>query len=322
MKSIPVVAAAFLAVIQLCSAQATPAIPFPSERLSPFLSANLDAITAPFGGPGFGKTQAIIDLHESFADQMAQAAPSVKPMYQAAMNVCEEMAAAIQEREDAVAGLSGSMAVHGGSALGAIRKVNVHDWKDWLEQQREKRENKARARGAAKTDAFFTSAQQVQWKQRSLQLKQRIQQSYERERQAERVVLSQLAAATPPPQPAAAAAPTTVATTVPPPAKGAAATPPATHFSEKDFHDYVCKYVWAWQPQGKGQAKVRQSTWFDPSGVVSSDNWSGSFYTTGLHSLTIQRGKLKTNLTFSDDYSTYKGSEEGGSNFVTGYILR
>ncbi len=106
------------------------------------------------------------------------------------MNVCEEMAAAIMEREYAVAGLSGSMAVHGGSALGAIRKVNVHDWKDWLEQQREKRETKERQQTAVKTDAFFTSAQQVQWKQRSLQLRQRIQQSYERERQAERAVLT------------------------------------------------------------------------------------------------------------------------------------
>ncbi len=126
---------------------------------------------------------------------MAQAAPTVKPMYQAAMNVCEEMAAAIQERENAVAQLSGSTAVHGGSDLGATRKVNVYDWRDWLEQQREKREKKDRQKTAAKTDAFFTSAQQVQWKQRSLALKQRIQQSYERERQAERAVMTQLAAA-------------------------------------------------------------------------------------------------------------------------------
>jgi hypothetical protein len=320
MKTLNALIASFTAAAVLVTgAHAAPSIPFPSERLSPFLSANLNAIVAPFGGPGFGNAQAVIDMHESFADQMAQATPIAKPMYQAAMNVCEQIAAAMREREDALAMLSGSMSVHSGSDLGATRKVNLHDWKDWLEQQREKRENKDRQRTAAKTDAFMTSAQQVQWKQRTLQLRQIIEQSYTRERQAERAVLTQLATANPPTPPAS------TASTAPQPSAVAVSTAPkentpqaqsAAAFTDKDFYYYICKHVWAWIPKGRKQ----ESIWFDPSGTAANDNWNGYFDVTSLHSITISRGKIKANITFSPDYSSFTGVDFDGKSYVTGYI--
>ncbi len=325
MKTLTALVASFTAAAVLVTgAHAAPAMPFPSERLSPFLSANLNTITAPFGGPGFGNAQTIIDMHEAFADQMAQATPMAKPMYQAAMNVCEQIAGAMQERENAVAMLSGSMSVHGGSDLGATRKVNVNDWHDWLEQQREKRENKDRKKTAAKTDAFMTSAQQVQWKQRSLQLRQIIEASYARERQAERAVLTQLAAATPPPAPAptaSAASPAPQPATAAAPAapkENAPQAPSAAAFTDKDFYAYICKYVWAWKPKGKGQ----QTIWFDPSGTASSDNWSGNFVVTSLRSIAVYRGKTKAVLNFAPDYSSYTGTEFDGKTFIAGYIVR
>jgi hypothetical protein len=93
---------------------------------------------------------------------------------------------------------------------------------------------------------------------------------------------------------------------------------PAAAFADKDFYNYLCKHVWTWQPK----SKPRESIWFDPSGVASNDYWSASFYVTSARTLTIRRGKEKTLLTFSPDYSTFTGVNHDGSNHVSGYMLR
>jgi len=148
-----------------------------SEQLSKFLGAHLNAIVAPFDGTGFDQPQAITALKDSFAAEMAQAMPAKKPIFQAAIAVCEAMAHADTERQDVLASMVGSTTVHGVTDLGNIRR----DHPGWNESDREVREQKDRNQKAAQGDAFLTASRKTQWATRSAQLRQGIEQLYARE---------------------------------------------------------------------------------------------------------------------------------------------
>lgn len=303
----PVKTIAFVTMAIACAvlnaAIGAPTPQLPSERLSAFLKVRLDTIVAPFGGPGYGNVQELIDLRESFADGMVAAPAAGKPAYRAAMGVCEVIAQAISEREDAVARLSGCSSVHSGSDLGGIRRSNLKGWDGWVEEHREKREKKEREQVAAHTDAFFISALQVQWKQRTMQLRQLILNSYQRERQTERDVnLPGLLAAA-----SVASAPVS---------NGAAATgaPANPALGEKEFRARLCARVWSWQPSGKKPTTL----YFDPSGTAFNDDWVAPYSITDTHSVVIGTSRNTASLTFAPDYSSFSGIDFGGRGNVSG----
>jgi hypothetical protein len=158
------------------------AAPMPSERLSQFMNAHLNAILAPLDGKGFTATTQLTDLKEGLTDGMVQASPELKPAYQAAIGVCDALASANAERDKAVAAMKNSAAVKAPTDAGAIRKDNVGP----IELERERREQKKRGKDAAKTDAMFTTGEKNQWNTRAGQLRESIQQAYAKERDLER----------------------------------------------------------------------------------------------------------------------------------------
>ncbi len=316
-RSAPVKPIAFITMAIACvvmnAAIGAPAPHLPSERLSAFLRANLDTIVAPFGGPGYGNPQALIDLRESFADGMATAPDAGQPAYRAAMDVCEVLARAISEREDAVARLSGGSTVHTGSDLGGIRRSNLKGWDGWVEDQREKREKKEREQVAARTDSFFTAAAQVQWKQRTVQLRQMVLESYQRERQAERDVnlpglLAAAAAVANPPTAAASASAASPAPAVPP-APGA--------WDAKEFYARICSSVWSWEPF----RKKRSTLYFDASGWAFDDDWVASWEVTDVNTIVIHAGRMNATMYIKPN-DTYNGTDFDGHRGISGKRLK
>ena len=158
------------------------------------MSAHLNEILAPLDAKGFTQPQQLVDLKQAMADGLAQAEPAKKPTYQAAIAICDALANADAERQNAVTSLSNSGAVHAPTDAGAIRKDHVGP----VELQREKQEQKQRNQQGAKTDTFFATNQKNQWVTRAAQLRDGIQQAYAREREMERTSVATPATATSP----------------------------------------------------------------------------------------------------------------------------
>jgi len=147
----------------------------PSEVLSLFFHNHLDRILSPIGQPKpvLLPRARVTQLREQFADQFSKAPDTDKPMYQAAVAVCDAVAAAMDERQKAIASLQGSSAVHGPSDLGARRKdiPTRGSWADaqlaGLELQREGHEEQNRKQEAAQNDNFFNTQLKTNWSQRA-----------------------------------------------------------------------------------------------------------------------------------------------------------
>ena len=77
----------------------------PSELLSLFFHNHLDRILSPIGQPKpvpLPRAR-VTQLREQFADQISKAPDTDKPMYQAAVAVCDAVSAAMDERQKAIA---------------------------------------------------------------------------------------------------------------------------------------------------------------------------------------------------------------------------
>jgi len=86
----------------------------PSDLVSLFFRNNLDRILSPIGQPTpvpLPRAR-ITELREQFANQWSKAPEAKKPMYEAAVAVCDAISAAMDERQKAIASLQGSAAVH------------------------------------------------------------------------------------------------------------------------------------------------------------------------------------------------------------------
>jgi hypothetical protein len=154
----------------------------PSAELGDFMNAHLDKILAPIDQPVGLRRNEVMQLQQSFIDRGVKAATNEKPAYEAAINVCAAISQAIDEREKSIASLQGSASVHGPSDLGAHRKDNP----TWRDLARERHEERNRKQQAAQNDNFLTTQLKTNWSQRTLQLRQNINQLYARERDAER----------------------------------------------------------------------------------------------------------------------------------------
>ena len=194
MKAIPcVVIAAGLLFATTALAQQKP-LPKPSDLLALFFHNHLDRILSPIGQPNpvpLPRAR-VTQLREQFIDQGSKAPEPKKPMYEAAIAVCDAVSAAMDEREKAIASLQGSAAVHAPSDLGAHRKdipsrggLGTAMLADTT-VRREAHDEANRKQDARQTDNFFTVQQKNQWTQRALQLRQQIDGLAARERDAER----------------------------------------------------------------------------------------------------------------------------------------
>ena len=181
------------AITAIALAQQNPAQK-PSDVLSLFFRNHLDRILSPIGQrvPVPLPHARVAELREKFADQWSKAPDVDKPMYQAAVAVCDALLAAMDERQKAIASLQGSAAVHGPSDLGAHRKdiptrgTQADAQLAGLELQREGHEEQNRKQEAAQNDNFFNMQLKANWSQRAAQLRQNINTLYSRERDAER----------------------------------------------------------------------------------------------------------------------------------------
>jgi hypothetical protein len=154
----------------------------PSSELGDFFGAHLDQILAPLDQRVALPRNQVTQLRESFTDRFTKAPANEKPAYQAAISVCNALAQTMDERERAVASLQGSASVHGPSDLGAHRK----DDPSWRDLAREHHEERSRKQQTAQNDDFLTTQRKTSWTQRTVQLRQHINQLYAREREAER----------------------------------------------------------------------------------------------------------------------------------------
>lgn len=166
----------------------------PSEVLSLFFQNHLDRILSPIGQPVPVPLPhaRVTQLREQFADQWSKAPEADKPMYQAAVAVCDAVSSAMDERQKAIASLQGSRAVHGPSDLGARRKDiptrgTLGDAQlAGLGLQREAYEEQNRKQEARQNDNFFNTQLETNWSHRTAQLRQNINALYARERESER----------------------------------------------------------------------------------------------------------------------------------------
>src|SRR5438552_17560360 len=85
----------------------------PSDLLSVFFRNHLDRILSPIDQSVPLPRTRVTELRTQFADQWAKAPDAKKPMFEAAVRVCDALASAMDEREKAIASLQGSAAVHG-----------------------------------------------------------------------------------------------------------------------------------------------------------------------------------------------------------------
>ncbi len=154
----------------------------PSAELGDFIGAHLDQILAPLDRGVALPRNEVVQLRESFTDRFAKAPSNEKPAYDAAIAVCNALTQTMDEREKGVASLQGSESVHAPSDLGAHRK----DDPSRRDLARERREERNRKQEAAQNDNFLTTQLKTGWTQRTIQLRQHINQLYGRERDAER----------------------------------------------------------------------------------------------------------------------------------------
>ena len=165
----------------------------PSAELGDFLGAHLDQILAPLDRRVGLPRNEVMQLRESFTDRSVKAPVNEKPAYEAAISVCNALNQTMDEREKSVASLEGSASVHGPSDLGAHRK----DDPTRRELARERHEERNRKQEAAQNDNFLATQLKTGWTQRTVQLRQHINQLYAREREAERQAQQSAAASGP-----------------------------------------------------------------------------------------------------------------------------
>ena len=190
MKALPIASAAASVLL----ATTVVAQQKPSEVLSLFFHNHLDRILSPIDQPKPVPLPhaRITQLREQFVDQFSKAPDTDKPMYQAAVAVCDTVAAAMDERQKAIASLQSSRAVHGPFDLGARRKDiptrgSLGDAQlAGLEMQKEAHEEQNRRQEARQNDNFFNTQLKTNWTQRAAQLRENINTLYARERDAER----------------------------------------------------------------------------------------------------------------------------------------
>ena len=157
----------------------------PSASLQPFLDTHLGSILAPLGSSACAQPELLAAMKAGYADGMVAAPDAHKPAYQLAQNVCDALASAMTERQNAVVALRGALATRSSEA----------------DQPRGGGEAVEKARG---TDEFFVETQKNNWTQRAGVLRQSITALDLRERAVER----QVGVWSPPP--AVGAAPATV----------------------------------------------------------------------------------------------------------------
>ena len=137
----------------LSPAAAVPALP--SVQLGRFLEAHLDKMLTPIGADKkvvVDKPRVeIVTMQGSFADGMAKAPATRKPTYQMAITVCQTLAQAVDEREQALA-----------SYLSVKPVYLTHQGRTYLDAKVEER-----------------------WDKRALEIRQTILSLYSREREIE-----------------------------------------------------------------------------------------------------------------------------------------
>ena len=162
----------------------------PSTRLSQFFNAHLDHILAPIDQQVVLPRTELTQLRESFSDESTKAAQPDKAQYQEAILVCNALNQAMDERDKAIADSQPGNVVQGvqdthdatvsiprGRGRGRAAKAAV---------RQEKYENQKNQNQAAEKGAFLNSNIGKQWLDRSVLLRQNVQQLYSRERDAER----------------------------------------------------------------------------------------------------------------------------------------
>ena len=171
----------------------------PSASLQPFLDTHLSSILAPLGSSACAQPELLAAMQAGYADGMVAAPDTHKPAYQLAQNVCDALASAMTERQNAVVALRGALATRSSEA----------------NQPRGGGEAVEKAR---ETDQFFVETQKNNWTQRAGVLRQSITALDLRERAVERQVgvWSPPAAAATAPATLAAAPPASVPTAAPP----------------------------------------------------------------------------------------------------------
>jgi hypothetical protein len=163
----------------------------PSLHLSRLSAAHLDAILAPIDQRTVLPRTDVNQLRSAFAGSAAQAAPADKEQFTTAIAVCDALNSAMDEREQTLASIEGSAAVHGPSDVGARRKdIPTHGGRGAarlarIEQRQERHEEANRKQEAAEKDNFLTQQHKNAWTQRALKIRQRIQMLMDRQRQAE-----------------------------------------------------------------------------------------------------------------------------------------
>ena len=159
----------------------------PSVSLQSFLDAHLDQILAPLDAEGLKHPDLITDFRSALADTASKAPPVKQPAFQAALGVCNALANALNERENAAANFQGLNSSKSSASLGVVSKAH--------HLSRMELHSEARARQAAnRTDASFKNSQKSQWVQRATQLRQGIQQLCARERDVERQISAEMQA--------------------------------------------------------------------------------------------------------------------------------
>jgi hypothetical protein len=154
----------------------------PSVELGEFGGAHLEKILAPLEEQiGLPRSE-LSQLRQSLSDRRATAPENEKPVYQAAILVCNALSQAMDEREKAVASFQSSAAVHGSFDLNAHRK----DRPSWKDLRRERHEEEKRKEEAAQKDNFLNAQLKTSWQQRTIQLRQNIDRLYGRVKDLER----------------------------------------------------------------------------------------------------------------------------------------
>ena len=173
----------------------------PSVLLSQFIANQLDGILSPIDRQIQLPRTRLSHLRAQFTDKLSQAPDAEKAQYQTAVAVCDALNAAMDEREQTIASIQSSAAVHGPSDLGARRKdIPSHGRRAdarlaKIEEHQERHEEANRKEEAAQKDDFLTQQHKNNWTQRALQIRQQIQILTERQSQAERAGHQQPAAA-------------------------------------------------------------------------------------------------------------------------------
>lgn len=179
----------------------------PSVRLGQFLAARLDQILAPLDQQVALPRTELMQLRQSFVDQGTKAPQPENALYQSALSVCDAISAAMDEREKAAAtfrnasNTPGIQEVHDttvrlprhGRGSGKAARAAMHQ---------ERYENQQHQAEAAQKGAFLSSHYLKQWGDRSIVLRQHIQQLSSRERDAERAI-EEARSAKPPAAPSA-----------------------------------------------------------------------------------------------------------------------